>query len=52
MDKGTKALIREAVRQGWMVEETKAGYLLKPPPPSGEMVVVHGTPSDRRAAHS
>ncbi|HLF70367.1 MAG TPA: hypothetical protein VI541_05365 [Actinomycetota bacterium] len=49
MDKETRTLIKEALAQGWRVEELKAGYLLKAPPPSDEMVVIHGTPSDTRA---
>ena len=34
---------------GWRVETTKAGWMLYPPDKSQSGVLIHGTPSDRRA---
>jgi hypothetical protein len=34
---------------GWRVEKTKAGWMLYPPDKSQSGVLIHGTPSDRRA---
>jgi hypothetical protein len=42
-------VIAEATKQGWRVEQTKAGYMLYPPDRTLSPVAVHRTPSDRRA---
>lgn len=44
-----KKVVREATRQGWRVEFARRGLKLIPPDPTKEIVVVHRTPSDRRA---
>ncbi len=40
---------REALLQGWRIEETKKGLRFVPPDPTKEAVQWHGTPSDVRA---
>jgi len=47
MNRDWQKVVEAAVEQGWRVEETKDGWQLKPA--AGEIVTVHGTPSDFRA---
>ena len=50
MDVEWKKLVKEARNQGWRVEQGRKGQLkLIPPQPDRDMVVLHRTPSDRRA---
>lgn len=50
MDKRIKQLVRQASTwPGWRVQETRAGWMLYPPDRSQSGVLVHRTPSDRRA---
>jgi len=45
-----KALRKALVAQGWSVEQTKNGhYRAIPPDPDMDIVIMAGTPSDRRA---
>jgi hypothetical protein len=44
-----EALRNAAKEQGWREEPIKKGFRLVPPDPTKPMVVIHGTPSDRRA---
>ena len=50
MDPDWKRLVREAERQGWMVERRRNGQTkLIPPDPAKQIVFIHDTPSDSRA---
>jgi hypothetical protein len=49
MDKGLKTLLRKLEAQGWELRETKKGFYAVPPDESKPMVMIHLTPSDRRA---
>lgn len=48
MKKEIKALLAEADKQGWRVNETKDGWQLFAPD-GVNIVTIHGTPSDHRA---
>lgn len=48
--KALKRLIDAATHwPGWRIEETKSGWMLYPPDKSQSGVLIHKTPSDRRA---
>lgn len=50
MDVEWKKLVKEARRQGWRLEHGRRGQLkLIPPEPDKGIVILHRTPSDRRA---
>lgn len=45
---GYKKLIKAAESEGWTLEQTKNGYVMKHPNGT-DTVGFHGTPSDKRA---
>lgn len=50
MDKEVGKLIRGAKKwPGWRIEETRKGWMLYPPDKALGQVLVHKSPSDRRA---
>jgi hypothetical protein len=51
MDKDLRAVLKAAVEQGWRVEETKKGWMLRSPDPAQGTVAIHKTPSDVRAIY-
>ena len=49
MDKELKKLLRKLEDQGWRIEPTRKGTKALPPDTSKSVVMIHHTPSDRRA---
>ncbi|NHI16881.1 hypothetical protein [Microbacterium excoecariae] len=49
MDKDLKILLQKLAAQSWEERRTKKGLYAVPPDPSKPMVLIHLTPSDRRA---
>lgn len=50
MSKASKAIFKEARRQGWKVKRTGGGHVkLVPPDPSRPVIHTGSTPSDHRA---
>lgn len=47
--KNMRKLVKRALRQGWVVEETRKGLRFCPPNPNAPVIHVHKTPSDWRA---
>lgn len=48
-DKALKKLFTELERQGGEIRETRKGWMIYPPDEDADLVLIHGTPSDRRA---
>lgn len=49
MDKWLKDLRKELEAQGFEIIEKKKGWMVKPPDPDAQMVMLHLTNSDHRA---
>lgn len=49
MRKDTRAVFKELASQGFTAKETRKGWMIFPPDSNKGPVVVHGTPSDRKA---
>lgn len=49
MDKDLKILLQKLEAQGWETRKTRKGLFAVPPDPDLQMVLIHMTPSDRRA---
>lgn len=47
-DGAWRSLFETLAKQGWIIETTKGGHI-KLKPPTGMVVIVASTPSDRRA---
>jgi hypothetical protein len=52
MDKDTKRVVKEALRQGWRVEERSKHIMLWPPDKTLSPVTIASTPSDKRALNN
>jgi len=50
MDKEQKKLLSELKDQGFRIEEVKSGWMIYPPDPNLQPVLIHKTESDPRAS--